>query len=191
MQKTLQQTLIFIVAALIQFAHADTLSLRTTHPSKVDDAIAGFLALSVEQAPIPEFVVLSEPRPKPSVLSKYSDEERMCVAKAIYFEARGEPRTGQLAVAHVIKNRSESNRFPTNLCDVVKQKAKKVCQFSWVCDRGMTAIKRSSEFLALADEALKDGAKDPTNGAMFFHTAALGNVWKKKVRAKIGGHVFF
>lgn len=189
MQKTLQQTIIFIVAALIQFAHADTLSLRTTYPTKVDDAIAGFLALSVEQDPVPEFVVLS--KPKPSVLTKYSDEERMCVAKAIYFEARGEPRIGQLAVAHVIKNRSESDRFPTNLCDVVKQKAKQVCQFSWVCDRGMAAIKRSSEFLALADEALQDEAKDPTNGAMFFHTVALGNVWKKKARAKIGGHVFF
>ena len=45
----------------------------------------------------------------------------MCVAIAVYFEARGEPTAGQLAVAHVIHNRIEDPRYPDNACDVVKQ----------------------------------------------------------------------
>ena len=45
----------------------------------------------------------------------------MCVALAIYFEARGEPDAGQIAVAHVVRNRIEDPRYPDNACDVVKQ----------------------------------------------------------------------
>ena len=44
----------------------------------------------------------------------------MCVAMAVYFEARGEPTEGQIAVAHVIHNRIEDPRYPDNACDVVK-----------------------------------------------------------------------
>jgi spore germination cell wall hydrolase CwlJ-like protein len=45
----------------------------------------------------------------------------VCVAVAVYFEARGEPTAGQVAVAHVIRNRIEDPRYPDNACDVVKQ----------------------------------------------------------------------
>jgi spore germination cell wall hydrolase CwlJ-like protein len=44
-----------------------------------------------------------------------------CVAKAIYFEARGEPFEGQLAVANVINNRVKSSKFPNTHCGVVHQ----------------------------------------------------------------------
>jgi len=37
----------------------------------------------------------------------------MCVAVAIYFESRGEPVAGQVAVAHVIRNRMEDPRYQT------------------------------------------------------------------------------
>jgi spore germination cell wall hydrolase CwlJ-like protein len=45
----------------------------------------------------------------------------MCVALAIYFEARGEPLAGQIAVAQVIKNRIQDPRYPADACAVVKQ----------------------------------------------------------------------
>ena len=44
-----------------------------------------------------------------------------CLATAIYFEARGEPMVGQVAVAQVIVNRVYDERFPDTVCDVVKQ----------------------------------------------------------------------
>ncbi|WP_447415191.1 cell wall hydrolase, partial [Clostridium perfringens] len=44
-----------------------------------------------------------------------TDAER-CLAGAIYFEAKGEPLAGQLAVANVIINRTKSGRFPSDVC---------------------------------------------------------------------------
>ena len=44
-----------------------------------------------------------------------------CLATAIYFEARGEPMVGQVAVAQVIINRVDDERFPDTVCEVVKQ----------------------------------------------------------------------
>ena len=67
-----------------------------------------------------------------------------CLATAIYFEARGEPMVGQVAVAQVIVNRVYDERFPDTVCDVVKQgeyytwnksiPIKHRCQFSFWCD---------------------------------------------------------
>ena len=39
-----------------------------------------------------------------------ADEPTRCLAGAIYFEAKGEPIDGQLAVAEVIMNRAKSGR---------------------------------------------------------------------------------
>ena len=46
-------------------------------------------------------------------------ESLVCIAIAVYFEARGEPTAGQLAVAQVVRNRIESSEYPDNACDVV------------------------------------------------------------------------
>ena len=55
-------------------------------------------------------------------------KDMRCLASAIYFEARGEPLAGQLAVAEVILNRAEAGRFGDSVCEVVKQPG----QFSFV-----------------------------------------------------------
>ena len=44
-----------------------------------------------------------------------------CMAVAIYFEARGEPPVGRIAVAQTIQQRVHDHRYPDNVCDVVKQ----------------------------------------------------------------------
>ena len=49
-------------------------------------------------------------------------EALICLAMNIYYEARHEPVEGQLAVAHVVMNRTENPKFPSTVCDVVKQK---------------------------------------------------------------------
>ena len=54
--------------------------------------------------------------------SQLSDELQ-CLAGAVYFESRGEPLDGQLAVAQVIINRAEDRRFPSSYCSVVYQRA--------------------------------------------------------------------
>lgn len=71
-------------------------------------------------------------------------ETIVCLATAIYFEARGEPLAGQIAVAHTIMNRVEDRRFPDTVCEVVTQgptyswadgfPVRHRCQFSFYCD---------------------------------------------------------
>lgn len=57
----------------------------------------------------------------------------MCMAVAIFFEARAEPIVGMEAVANVIINRVEDSRYPDTVCDVVWEKY----QFSFTHD-GLT-----------------------------------------------------
>src|SRR5262245_59643339 len=46
-----------------------------------------------------------------------------CLAMTIYFEARGEPDIGKLAVAHVVVNRTHDTRFPSSTCGVAQQQS--------------------------------------------------------------------
>jgi spore germination cell wall hydrolase CwlJ-like protein len=44
----------------------------------------------------------------------------LCVAMAVYFEARGESQVaGLIAIAEVIENRVQDSRFPDDHCSVV------------------------------------------------------------------------
>ena len=59
-----------------------------------------------------------------------------CLANAIYFESRGEPARGQIAVAQVVMNRVFSPFYPKTVCGVVYQNAHRhnSCQFTFACD---------------------------------------------------------
>ncbi len=59
-----------------------------------------------------------------------------CLSNAIYFEARGEPVRGQIAVAQVVLNRVFSPFYPNDVCGVVYQNAHRhlACQFTFACD---------------------------------------------------------
>ena len=73
-------------------------------------------------------------------------DERVCLAKNIYFESANQPDAGRVAVAQVVLNRVEDLQFPNSICEVVYQakmrtncKGEEVpilnkCQFSWFCD---------------------------------------------------------
>lgn len=111
-----------------------------------------------------------------------------CLAKNIYFEARGEPRKGQLAVAHVTVNRTKSDHYPNDVCSVVYQKK----QFSWTVDRPkIRNYELYAEFKDMAYSVLQGETKDPTNGALFFHNTSADPGWGKRIRAKIGQHIFY
>ena len=68
----------------------------------------------------------------------------VCMAHAIYFEARSESTVGQIAVAQVIMNRVSDHRFPDSVCDVVtdglryswdtRKIVRHKCAFSFYCD---------------------------------------------------------
>ena len=126
-------------------------------------------------------------------------EEIECLALNIYFEARGEPVTGQLAVGHVVMNRVASARFPSTVCGVVQQGGelrRYRCQFSWWCD-GLSdrpddagAWEDSKD---LAGKILAGGLEDPTRGALWYHADRVTPDWQTDIvrQGKIGRHIFY
>ena len=106
-------------------------------------------------------------------------EEIGCLSLNIYFEARGEPDLGKAAVAHVVLNRVVDQRFPTTVCNVVRQGGERKlyrCQFSWWCD-GRSDKPRDAESWqqaqAVAHQVYWGFAPDPTAGALWYHAASV------------------
>ena len=125
-------------------------------------------------------------------------EAVVCLAMAMYHEAKGEPREGILAVAHVVVNRTNNPAFPSTVCEVVYQGKPKsrFCQFSWTCDGRSDAPTNREKYykmLAMATSVLEGETKDPTRGAMFFHNRTVKPTWSfTKVKTReIAQHSFY
>jgi len=113
----------------------------------------------------------------------------ICMAHAIYFEARSESTAAQLAVAHVIFNRVEDPRFPNTVCEVVTEglrhgsgeMKRHKCQFSFYCDGKPEQISeqiayRKAELIAYS--ALDTYAQyDITDGATHYHADYVAPAW--------------
>lgn len=119
------------------------------------------------------------------------DREMECLAGAIYFESKGEPLAGQLAVAEVIINRAKSGKYPPTLCGVVKQPS----QFSFVRGGRMPAIDKDSahwrKAVAIAHIAANELANSPVPNATAFHATYVSPRWRLKRLATVGRHVFY
>ncbi|MBT2188596.1 cell wall hydrolase [Sphingobium nicotianae] len=119
------------------------------------------------------------------------DAEANCLASAIYYEARSESLSGQLAVAHVVIQRARSGRFPSSLCGVVTQPG----QFSFVRSGHLPAAPVNSgqwkTATAIARIAQQGSWQNPVKGALYFHAANVAPGWAKERVTRIGGHVFY
>lgn len=134
------------------------------------------------------------------VTAKDRERQLDCLAKNIYHEAGSEPFEGKVAVAQVTMNRSESGRFPKDICAVVYQKnviyEKVVCQFSWYCQNGGKAIIKNkaayNESYEVAKKVLLEGFRlDTMKKAMYYHADYVSPGWGKPVVGKIGRHIFY
>jgi len=121
-----------------------------------------------------------------------------CLALTIYYEARGESERGQLAVGHVVMNRTRSVLFPANVCDVVREGGSQLhrCQFSWWCDGRSDRPKDQAalrESLSLAEEIYHGCTRDPTAGALWYHSTAVKPSWSRSFGPgkRIDRHVFY
>lgn len=116
-----------------------------------------------------------------------------CLARNMYYEARGEGALGLQAVGHVTMNRVRATGYPNTVCEVVQQKIQRQCQFSWVCKRKLPHIKseRYGEVLALARKIYTGVTTDPTRGATSFHAKTVSPGWKLRRTVVIGNHIFY
>jgi spore germination cell wall hydrolase CwlJ-like protein len=122
-----------------------------------------------------------------------------CLARAIYFEARGEPERGQIAVAQVVLNRVFSGYYPSNVCDVVYQNSDRYlsCQFTFACDgksdvineRGAWARANRIAAQTLAGEVYDTAVGASTHyHAIYVHPAWVGEMHKL---VRYGIHNFY
>jgi spore germination cell wall hydrolase CwlJ-like protein len=112
------------------------------------------------------------------------DDAITCLARTIYWEARGIGDPGMEAVANVVMNRLGHAGFPNTVCGVVKQGHEQgSCQFSWWCD-GKSDQAKDDESYAIAKEiarkALNLQLPDVTGGALYFHHGDATPSWSKE-----------
>lgn len=124
--------------------------------------------------------------------------QEMCIAQAVYFEARSEPLVGQIAIAEVILNRIADHRYPDTACDVVfqNQQRKHRCQFSFACDglpdrpTNTAAWEKSLKVVALVMKGERSGV---AKRATHYHASYVSPGWSERLSklGQVGSHIFY
>ena len=108
------------------------------------------------------------------------------LARVVFGEARGEPYTGQVAVAAVVLNRVKSSKFPNTIAGVVYQSG----AFDAVAD-GQINMTPDATAKKAAQDALNGW--DPSYGAIYYFnpsTATNKWIWSRPMTVTIGKHRF-
>lgn len=108
------------------------------------------------------------------------------LARLVYGEARGEPYTGQVAVAAVVLNRVKSSSFPNTISGVIYQSG----AFDVVRD-GQINLTPDATAVRAAKDAMNGW--DPTYGCLYYYNPRTAtNAWikRKTIKLSIGEHVF-
>jgi spore germination cell wall hydrolase CwlJ-like protein len=122
-----------------------------------------------------------------------------CLADAIYFESRGEPKEGQVAVAQVVVNRAFSGFYPSDICGVVYQNANRylACQFTFACE-GKKLVVDEPDMWEQAKQISHDMLAgrlwlDQIGKATHYHAYWVHPDWIREMRKihRIGVHTFY
>ena len=127
-----------------------------------------------------------------------SNKQMSCLAEALYFEARGEPIQGQLAVGEVILNRVKDTRYPSSICKVINQGTGRrfACQFTYTCDGKLETVSERKPYeiaLKIAKILMTTHDGKLTRGSTHYHSNYVNPKWSKKFErvAKFGRHIFY
>ena len=135
----------------------------------------------------------------------------ICLALNTYHEAKNQSLVGQIATAQVVMNRVADDRYPSTICEVVKQgptrpswedpakeyPIKHRCQFSWYCDGKPDVPKNEKAWRKAQDVAFlvlyNKINLDVTEGATHYHATYVKPAWAKtKTRTtRIEKHIFY
>lgn len=132
-------------------------------------------------------------------------EESHCLAQNIYFEARGSNFADKVAVADVVINRTRDRRYPSTVCDVVRQgkqdsngnMIRNACQFSWYCDGKSDETPNEDaweEAILIAWNMLEHNRyRGLTEGATHYHATYVNPQWASSLQlvGRIGAHIFY
>lgn len=123
------------------------------------------------------------------------EENRSCtiLAKALVWEARGEPLVGKEAIGYLILNRANNpKRWPDNIYDVIKQKN----QFSFWKDmyKQSPPTKKDWEVgYTVAFNVINNIVENPIGLANHYHSIGVNPRWANKLEfvTQIGRHKFY
>jgi spore germination cell wall hydrolase CwlJ-like protein len=155
----------------------------------------------------PRAVVASVPKPArvaaakglPDAISTELLAEHRCLSEVLYYEARGEGRRGQQAVAEVVFHRMNTGNYGHSICAVVYEGAGHPgCQFTFTCNGDLARNKeaaawRDSEVLAARILTGEVPLHNATGGATNFHAISVTPDWADSMNetAQIGNHIFY
>src|SRR3954471_5118718 len=159
-------------------------------------------ALSYHPASPATHIVIAGPAPAPgegnAVLTGLLSEHR-CLSEALYYEARGEGRIGEQAVAEVVFHRLTSGYHGHSLCAVIYEgSGHPGCQFSFTCDGALRRPREASAWsksTQLAAQILTGvvALRNATSGATNYHAVSVNPGWAPAMEKtiQIGNHVFY
>ncbi|TIS54423.1 cell wall hydrolase [Mesorhizobium sp.] len=135
----------------------------------------------------------------PLPASVFSEPEQICLAKGIYFEARGESVRGQAAVAQVILNRVRNPAYPKSICGVVYQNDNwfNRCQFSFACDGRKKRIDNPAAYKTAQDVAMAVTAGKifipEVGSSTHYYANYVHPGWARTMQkmTRIGLHIFY
>ena len=142
---------------------------------------------------------------QPALAEEHSSaRERLCMAEAIYYEARDQGWRGMIAVGVVVQNRVKDSRYPADICSVVRQgryrngkPIKHQCQFSYYCDgkperpaeKGAWTMAKDIATLLTTTDVDVAGIEDATHYHAVWTQPSWATAFER--RGQIGGHVFY
>jgi N-acetylmuramoyl-L-alanine amidase len=116
----------------------------------------------------------------------FSSNDIQLMANAVYGESRGEPYTGQVAVAAVILNRVNSASFPNTVSGVIFEPG----AFTAVADGQIWLTPNEQAKKAVLDAM---NGIDPTGEALYYFNPATATskwIWSRPQIKRIGKHIF-
>lgn len=181
-------------AALIVATGAVAVPSMLASAAETETAPTLFYDISASAAPIEDAAVAAAPAEPPAAIQQAAAVDQAaldCMAKIVHHESRGQPRTGQLAVAQTLINRLKAGRFGGSICAVANQRGQFFATDAY-SPRRDTADWQTA--VAIARDALS-GTSDPVApGAMFFRASYSqpNSFFRTRPRvASIGGHIFY
>ena len=120
-----------------------------------------------------------------------TEQELNCLAKNIYYEARGEGEKGMYAVAQVTVNRLKAGYWGNTICKVVYARS----QFSWTLEDNLKKPRGDLwiESKRIANRVLNGEQVLPLMTALFYHADYVNPRWidqDAKIK-QIGAHIFY
>ncbi|APX93746.1 cell wall hydrolase [Halomonas sp. 1513] len=167
-----------LLVLIVPLASADPIAQSAIDKAEVLEQV---IAPDVEAAPPEAPITRPEAQAVDPAGQAALEDPLTCLARALYWEAKGTPEAAKVGVAHVVLNRLAHPGFPNTVCEVITDGAEQgPCQFSWWCDGRANDVVEDDAYETareIARQALNQTLPDSTGGALYFHDRSVQPGW--------------